>query len=96
MLYLVDDARPSPARIDLVEHRARRVAQPWRARRPWPDDKQKTLAMAFAEEQPRLLKLPGNAFVTEEIVAAKVGKTPHVRFKANDYSVPHTLPRCSG
>ena len=52
--------------------------------------------MAFAEEQPRLLKLPGNAFVTEEIVAAKVGKTPHVRFKANDYSVPHTLPRCSG
>jgi transposase len=61
--------------------------------RTWPDDKQKTVAMAFAEEQPRLLKLPDNAFVTEEIVAAKVGKTPHVRFEANDYSVPHTLAR---
>jgi transposase len=61
--------------------------------RPWPDDKQKTVAMAFADEQPRLLQLPDNAFVTEEIVAAKVGKTPHVRFEGNDYSVPHALVR---
>jgi len=59
--------------------------------RPWPDDKTKTVAMAFAEEQPRLLALPDNAYVTEEIVLAKVGKTPYVRFDGNDYSVPHTL-----
>ena len=61
--------------------------------RPWPDDKQMTVAMAFAEEQPRLLRLPDNTFVTEEVVAAKVGKTPHVRFEANDYSVPFALVR---
>jgi transposase len=61
--------------------------------RPWPDDKQKSVASAFAEEQPRLLRLPEVPFVTEEIVSAKVGKTPHVRFEANDYSVPHTLVR---
>lgn len=61
--------------------------------RPWPDDKQKTVAMAFAEEQPRLRPLPDNAYVTEESVTAKVGKTPHVRFEGNDYSVPHALVR---
>jgi len=31
--------------------------------------------------------------VTEEVAEAKVGKTPHVRFDGNDYSVPHTLVR---
>ena len=61
--------------------------------RPWPDDRQKTVAMAFAEEQPRLLALPDNAYETEEVVTARVGKTPHVRFESNDYSVPHTLAR---
>jgi transposase len=61
--------------------------------RPWPDDRQKTVAMVFAEEQPRLLRLPDNAYETEEVVAARVGKTPHVRFETNDYSVPHTLAR---
>lgn len=61
--------------------------------RPWPDDKQKTVAMAFAEEQPRLLRLPDNAYATEEVAVARVGKTPHVRFEGNEYSVPHTLVR---
>lgn len=61
--------------------------------RPWPDDKQKTVAMAFAEEQPRLRPLPDNAYTTEECATARVGKTPHVRFEGNDYSVPHTLVR---
>lgn len=61
--------------------------------RPWPDDRQRTVAMVFAEEQPRLLSLPASAYVTEEVVTAKVGKTPHVRFCGNDYSVPHVLVR---
>lgn len=61
--------------------------------RPWAEDKQKTVAMAFAEEQPRLLALPENAYETEEVAAVRVGKTPHVRFEGNDYSVPHTLAR---
>lgn len=61
--------------------------------RPWPDDEQKTVAMAFAEEQPRLRPLPDHAYATEEVVMARVGKTPHVRFEGNEYSVPHTLAR---
>ena len=61
--------------------------------RPWPDDRQRSVAAAFAEEQPRLLSLPANAYVTEESVVAKVGKTPYLRFCGNDYSVPHTLVR---
>lgn len=61
--------------------------------RPWADDKTKTVAVAYAEEQPRLLALPENAYVTEDRATAKVGKTPHVRFEGNDYSVPHESVR---
>ena len=61
--------------------------------RPWPDDTQKSVAQAFADEQPRLLPLPDNAYETEDIVMAQVGKTPYVRFDGNEYSVPHTLAR---
>lgn len=61
--------------------------------RRWPQDQSKTVAMAFAEEQPRLLSLPADPYPTEECVTARVGKTPHVRFQSNDYSVPHTLAR---
>jgi len=34
-----------------------------------------------------------NLLHAEEVVSAKVGKTPHVRFESNDYSVPHALVR---
>ncbi len=45
---------------------------------------------AFAQEQPRLIALPDNPFVTDEIVPVSIGKTPYARFDLNDYSVPHT------
>ena len=61
--------------------------------RPWPDDKTRTVAEAFAEEQPKLLPLPGTSFATEDQKSARVGKTPYVRFDRNDYSVPHKLTR---
>ncbi|HMV94493.1 MAG TPA: IS21 family transposase, partial [Thauera aminoaromatica] len=86
-----------PARrfVDLADLNAQ--ADAWCAgeasERPWSDDRAKTVGAAFADEQPRLLPLPANAYSTEEVVMAKVGKTPHVRFAANDYSVPHTLVR---
>lgn len=84
-----------PARVwrDLDDLNAQ--AQAWcdgeASERPWPDDKSKTVSAAFGEEQPRLLALPEHGFVTDEVVPAKVGKTPHVRFDGNDYSVPHEL-----
>jgi hypothetical protein len=58
-----------------------------------PQDKTLSVRQAFAQEQPRLLALPGNPHPTDERKAVSVGKTPYVRFDLNDYSVPHTLVR---
>lgn len=63
------------------------------AERRWVQDRKKSVAQAFAEEQQKLLELPATPFVTEERVEVRVAKTPFVRFDLNDYSVPHTLVR---
>lgn len=63
------------------------------AERRWPQDTTRTVADAFAEEQPQLRPLPDNPFATEERCAVKIGKTPYARFDGNDYSVPHDLVR---
>jgi transposase len=59
------------------------------AQRPWPQDRQLSVAEAFEQERDQLLALPDNPFNTDEQVAVSVGKTPYVRFDLNDYSVPH-------
>mgnify|MGYP006383484209 FL=1 len=56
-----------------------------------PEDEALTVSEAFAQEQVRLLALPGDAFPTDEIKAVSAGKTPYVRFDLNDYSIPHNL-----
>jgi transposase len=61
------------------------------AQRPWPDDKTRSVADAFAEERPTLLALPADPFSADEIVAVRIQKTPYARFDGNDYSVPHEL-----
>lgn len=61
--------------------------------RPCPQDKTMTVREAFTKEQPRLLALPANPYVTHERKEVTVGKTPYVRFDLNDYSVPHTQVR---
>lgn len=58
-----------------------------------PQDKTLTVREAFVREQPRLLALPANPYVTDECVEVSVGKTPYVRFDLNDYTVPHTQVR---
>ncbi len=55
-----------------------------------PEDEALAVSDAFAQEQDRLLPLPGDAFPTDEIRAVSAGKTPYVRFDLNDYSIPHT------
>lgn len=45
---------------------------------------------AFLQEQPQLVSLPENPFVTDEVVPVKIGKTPYARFDLNDYSLAHT------
>jgi transposase len=57
-------------------------------RRPWPDDRNRTVAQAFIDEQPRLLPLPLNPFDCEHVVAVRSAKTIYVRFDGNDYSIP--------
>ena len=69
-----------------------RQALKWRDeiahQRPWPDDRNRTVAQAFLDEQPRLLPLPLHPFDTDCVVAVRTAKTIYVRFDGNDYSIP--------
>jgi transposase len=80
-------ARPFASLEDL-----NRQALGWRDReahrRPWPGGDHRTVAEAFAEEQPRLLPLPAHRFDSDLIVPVRSGKTIYVRFDLNDYSIP--------
>ena len=58
-----------------------------------PEDRVRTVRAVFAEEQPRLLALPANAFPSAQRIAVTAGKTPYVRFDGNDYSIPHSHVR---
>ena len=60
------------------------------AGRPWPEDDRKTVAEAFAEEATRLLPLPVHPFETDLVLPIRAGKTLHLRFDLNDYSIPPT------
>ena len=59
------------------------------ADRRCPEDPNLTIREAFALERPHLLPLPEQPYLTDEVVAVKIGKTPYARFDLNDYSVPH-------
>src|SRR3972149_11909926 len=62
--------------------------------RPVPGDPTgRRVADALDEERPRLLPLPAHAFACDLVRAVISGKTPYLRFDANDYSIPHTLIR---
>lgn len=56
--------------------------------RPWPGDDTRTVAQAFAEEQPRLLPSPAHSFPTDLIQPIRSAKIIYVRFDLNDYSIP--------
>ncbi len=59
-------------------------------RRPHPEQRDRTVADVFADEQPRLLPLPAHPFDTEVMRTVSSGKLPYVRFDRNSYSIPHT------
>lgn len=56
--------------------------------RPWPEDDARTVAQAFAEEQPRLLPLSAHPFDTDLVLPVEADKTIYIRFDWNDYSIP--------
>nr|WP_275942116.1 IS21 family transposase [Haliangium ochraceum] len=49
------------------------------AERPWPQERARCVGDVFAEERPRLLALPDNAFPCNERLEVHVGKTPYVQ-----------------
>jgi transposase len=61
--------------------------------RPHPEQRDRTVAEVFAEEQARLLPLPAHPFETHVMRTVASGKTPYVRFDRNSYSIPHTHVR---
>jgi hypothetical protein len=61
--------------------------------RPWPGDDTRTVAQAFAEEQPRLLPPPLHPFNTDLMLPIRSAKTIYVRFDLNDYSIPPAAVR---
>lgn len=96
--YIRDSFCPARSFIDLAD--LNRQAEAWclgqADDRLCPQDKALTVREAFAQEQPRLLALPGNPYVTHERLEVTVGKTPYARFDLNDYSVQSgmAIERC--
>jgi transposase len=56
--------------------------------RRWPGGDNRTVAEAFAEEQPRLLTASVHPFSTDRVETVCSRKTIYVRFDLNDYSIP--------
>jgi len=61
--------------------------------RPHPEQRDRTVAEVFADEQPHLLPLPAHPFETDVMRTVVAGKTPYVRFDRNHYSIPHDHAR---
>lgn len=53
----------------------------------------RTVKDALDQERPRLLSLPAHPMTSDYVRAVASGKSPYIRFDANDYSIPHTLVR---
>ncbi|HEX9294932.1 MAG TPA: IS21 family transposase [Polyangiaceae bacterium] len=57
------------------------------------DPHKRTVKDALDQERPRLLPLPAHPMTCDYVRGVASGKSPYVRFDANDYSIPHTLVR---
>jgi transposase len=85
-------ARAFGSVTDLNAQLTRWIAEMAHAR-PVPGRPDQSVADALAEEQPLLLPLPEHPFSCALVRPVTSGKTPYVRFDANDYSIPHTALR---
>jgi hypothetical protein len=81
------------ADVDDLNAQFRRWREDIAHQRPHPEQRDRTVADVFAEEQPRLLPLPAHPFETDVMRTVTSGKTPYVRFDRNAYSIPHTHVR---
>lgn len=60
------------------------------SRRPWPQDRRRTVEQAYLEERSHLLSLPGEPLPCHEQTEVTVRQSPYVHFDCNRYSIPHT------
>jgi transposase len=81
------------ADVDDLNAQFRRWRDEVAHQRPHPEQRDRTVADVFLDEQPRLLPLPAHPFETEVMRTVTSGKTPYVRFDRNVYSIPHTHVR---
>jgi|SRR2546421_928436 len=90
--YVRDSFFAARSFTDLDDLNAQAIAwcQGQAADRLCPSARELRVGEAFTQEQPRLIALPENPFVTDEVIPVSIGKTPYARFDLNDYSVPHT------
>lgn len=81
-----------PLRRDLELGALNREAERWcrevAPRRPWPQDRRRTVEQAWHQERPLLLPLPVAPFPGHELLDVVVRRTPYVAFDSNRYSVP--------
>jgi transposase len=61
--------------------------------RPHPEQRDRTVAAVFADEQARLLPLPAHPFETALVRPVVSGKLAYIRFDRNSYSIPHPYVR---
>lgn len=89
--YVRDNFWPgrSWSSLDDLNAQATAWAQGTAMQRAWVEDRERTVAQAFAEEQAKLLPLPQEPFPAWEATPVRSGKSPYVRFDGNDYSIPH-------
>lgn len=60
-------------------------------KRPWTEDRQKTVAEVWAEERPKLITLPNAPHPVRCERPVRSGKIPFIRYDKNDYSIPFQL-----
>jgi len=74
---------------DLNRQLAAWIAETAHARKVPGDPQGRIIADALEEERSRMLPLPEHDFDCDHLRPVAAGKTPYVRFEANDYSIPH-------
>lgn len=79
--------------VDDLNAQFRRWGDDLAHQRPHPDQRDRTVAAVFAEEQARLLPPPAHPFETDALRAVVARKQPYVAFDRNRYSIPHTHVR---
>ena len=58
-------------------------------KRPWPQDRRRTVQQAFFEERSHLMALPAEPFPCHQWIETIARRSPYVSLDANRYSIPH-------